>query len=62
MKRYIPREKLSQKAKREQDKAQRGNWGPLNPVTRKTENKKAYNRKKSRQWSDDDPRAGILVA
>lgn len=59
MKRYIPREKLSKKAKREQDRANRQTW-EISPVTRRTENKKAYDRKKSRQWKDDDSTAGIL--
>ena len=36
---------MSKKQKREIDRAKRNTWD-INPVTRKTENKKAYNRKK----------------
>lgn len=46
MKRYVPYEKLSKKQRRELDKRRRGDWGPLNPVTRRPENPKAYDRKK----------------
>ena len=55
MKVFIPYEKLSKKKQREIDKQKRGTWGALSPVTRKPENKKAYNRKKARRWIDDDP-------
>ena len=50
MKTYIPYEKLSKKEKRKIDQAKRQTWGELNPVTRKPENSKAYNRKKSQAW------------
>lgn len=50
---FVPREKLSKKAKREQDNARRNTWGSTNPVTRRIENKKAYNRKKPSCWTDD---------
>lgn len=53
MKRFIPYEKLSKRKQRELAAKQRGNWGGLNPVTRKSENSKAYNRKKARKWSDE---------
>ncbi len=43
-------EKLSKKEKRKIDKARRQTWGELNPVTRKPENSKAYNRNKARNW------------
>lgn len=38
--------KLSKKVQRELNNEKRNDWGALNPVTRKSENKKAYNRKK----------------
>lgn len=50
MDKYIPYEKLSKKEKRKIDAAKRGTWGELNPVTRKPQNSKAYNRSKSRNW------------
>ena len=46
MEKFIPYEKLSKKEKRKMDKTRRQTWGDLNPVTRKPENSKAYNRKK----------------
>ena len=53
MEKFIPYEKLSKKKQREFNLKQRGTWGALNPVTRKVESKKIYNRKKARRWSDD---------
>ena len=50
MEKFIPYEKLSKKEKRKMDLAKRQTWGELNPVTRKPENSKAYNRHKSRNW------------
>ena len=52
MEKFIPYEKLSKKKRRELDKARRGTWA-LNPVTRRPENPKAYNRKTARNWKDD---------
>ena len=53
MEKLIPYEKLSKKKQRERNKEKRGTWGALKPVTRKSENPKAYNRRKARQWMDD---------
>ena len=51
MEKFIPYEKLSKKEKRRRDQAGRRTWGELNPVTRKPENSRAYNRQKARkQW------------
>jgi len=50
MEKFIPYEKLSKKEKRKMDLAKRQTWGELNPVTRKPENSKAYNRNKARDW------------
>ena len=44
MEKFIPYEKLSKKKKRELNNQKRNVW-ELNPITRKTGNKKAYNRK-----------------
>ena len=54
MERFIPYEKLSKKKQRELDRLKRNTWGELNPVTRKPENPKAYNRRKARNWNDPD--------
>lgn len=53
MEKFVPYDKLSKKKKRELDKARRGSWYGINPVTRKPENSRAYNRRKARTWSDD---------
>ena len=37
------------------DQARRQTWGELNPVTRKPENSKAYNRRKSQDWKRELP-------
>ena len=55
MEKFIPYEKLSKKEKRKMDLAKRRTWGDLNPVTRKPENSKAYNRKKSQDWKRELP-------
>ena len=53
MEKFIPYEKLSKKEKRKLDQAGRQTWNGLNPVTRKPENSKAYNRNKARNWKRD---------
>ncbi len=53
MEKYIPYEKLSKKKQKELNAQKRGTWGTLNPVTRLSENPKAYNRQKTRKWSED---------
>ncbi len=53
MEKFIPFEKLSKKKQREQMSKRRGSWVALNPVTRKPENPRTYNRRKARKWSDD---------
>ena len=53
MEKFIPFEKLSKRKQRELNAQKRGSWYGLNPVTRKPENPKAYNRRKARKWSED---------
>ena len=54
MEKFIPYEKLSKKEKRKMDLAKRQTWGELNPVTRKPENSKAYNRRRRAQvWKEE---------
>lgn len=61
MEKFIPCEKLSKKKQREQNAKRRGNWYGLNPVTRKPENSKAYNRRKARKWSDDSMTVPFVI-
>jgi len=53
MEKFVPFEKLSKKQQRQLNNQKRKTWGELNPVTRRPDNPKAYNRKKTRNWSDD---------
>ena len=55
MEKFIPYEKLSKKEKRKLDHMRRGSWGHVNPVSRKVESKKAYNRKRSQDWKKEVP-------
>ena len=43
------------RAKRKMDLAKRQTWGELNPVTRKPQNSKAYNRKRAQDWKRELP-------
>lgn len=45
---FIPREKLSKKKRRELDNQKRNSWGEIKPVTRHVESKKAYNRQREK--------------
>lgn len=49
---FIPREKLSKKARRALDRTKRQSWA-IRPVTRQTADKTKYNRKKSGYRYDD---------
>ena len=64
MEKFIPYEKLSKKEKRKLDQAKRQTWGNLNPVTRKPEDSKAYNRNKARNWKREisrNPVPGLFI-
>lgn len=50
---FIPRQKLSKKAKRALDEKRRATWDGINPVTRQTANKKAYDRKRPAGFDED---------
>ena len=55
MKTFVSYEKLSKKEKRRVNARKRKSWQGTTPVTRRTENKKKYNRKKIKaRLSDDD--------
>jgi len=58
----IPLDKQSRRKQKEQHAAQRRGWGSINPVTRKVENSKIYNRKKSKQrWQEFEPGFGFFI-
>ncbi len=61
MKPYIPYEKLSKKQQRIQNAAKRGSWNGLNPVTRKSKNRKIYHRKRAQNWKNDFDSALFLL-
>ena len=50
VKKQIPFEKLSKRQQRERNAQKRVTWGELNPVTRRPENSRAYNRAKAQSW------------
>jgi hypothetical protein len=53
---FIPLSKQSKRKQKEYHAMKRGDWGSINPVTRKTSNDKAYCRKKSKQrWCEYEP-------
>ena len=55
MEKFIPYEKLSKKQQRKIDAMKRGSWGDVNPVSRKVESKKVYNRKRTQDWKKERP-------
>jgi hypothetical protein len=61
MEKHIPFEKLSKKEQQKLFKARRGDWGGLNPVTRKPPKPGIYKRKKIR-YDEDSVRADFLYA
>ncbi len=60
MDKFVPYEKLSKKRKRELDLKRRNTW-PISPVTRKPDDPKAYNRRKTQKWRFDDPVSALLL-
>lgn len=46
---FIPEDKMNKKARIAINNSRRGTWGPLNPVTRRSENPKAYNRNREKK-------------
>ena len=55
MAKMIPYEKLSKKQQKALNKAKRGSWGSLNPLTRTPPNSKAYNRRRTQDWKKELP-------
>ncbi len=62
MEKLIPYEKRSKKERRLLDRARRGSWNGVTPVTRKKESAKAYNRKKARRWEQDPDAVSFFFA
>ena len=52
MARFVPKDKLSKKARKELNRQKRVTW-EFSPVTKTVESKKRYNRKKKAQYRDD---------
>ena len=59
MARFIPREKLSKKARKELNRQRRVVW-EFSPVTKAVENRKLYNRKKSSHDRQEDYGMGVF--
>jgi len=60
MEKFIPYEKLSKKKRRELDAARRGSWNGVDPVSRRIENGKAYNRRRAQDWKKDSGLAPVF--
>ena len=62
MEKFISYEKCSKKERRRRDQQKRGSWNGVNPVTRRSENPKAYSRakQKARIWGNDNPYPSFL--
>ena len=52
---YVPLDKRSKRGQKEYHSTKRKDWGTLNPITRRTPNLKAYNRKKTGRWCEYEP-------
>lgn len=51
---FVSRDKMSKKDRKELDSQKRNTWGNTNPVTRVQPNKKAYDRKRDKKVVDED--------
>ena len=59
---YIPLNKQSKRKQKEYNSVQRRDWGSINPITKKVESAKVYNRKKSkRRWCEHEPSLDFFV-
>ena len=52
MARFVPKDKLSKKARKELNRQKRVTW-EFSPITKTVESKKVYSRKKKAQYRDD---------
>ncbi len=62
MERFTPFDKLSKKEKRRRNSERRGTWGPLSPVTRRSEDVRVYKRKKAQRPDDDGDAVSFFSA
>lgn len=54
---FVPYQNLTKKKRRELDRAKRGSWGDIKPVTRRAERSDAYDRKaENRRWRSETRR------
>lgn len=53
MEKHVCYDKLQKKKQREIDQRKRDSWLGVNPVTRKPESSKTYNRRKAQDWKKD---------
>ena len=60
MVKFVPFEKLSKKEQQKKNAARRGSWNGVNPVTRRPDNPKAYNRQKAQKRMDSDSVSFVL--
>ena len=60
MKKFIPKEKLGKKTRKQLDSEQRATWA-FSPVTKKVESKKLYNRKQKSHDRYDDYGMGFFL-
>ena len=58
---FVPYDKLSKKKKREADRARRGSWGGINPVTRRPDEAKVYKRNKQKIRFPEDGEADLFI-
>ena len=61
MDKFIPFEKLSKKKQRELNAKRRGSWHGVNPVTRKPNSSRAYNRRKAGSWKTEVQEPAIFL-
>ena len=57
---FVPRDKMSKKDRKELDNQKRNTWGNTNPVTRVQPNKKAYDRKRDKKIEDESLEESVL--
>ena len=60
MKRFVPRDKLGKKARKQLDTEQRATWA-FSPVTKKVESKKLYSRNRKSHDRYDDCGMGFCL-
>ena len=63
MEKFLPTEKMSKNQRKMLNAANRKTWGAISPITRKSENKKVYDRKKNRRnGSDNSDPCGFIMS